>query len=73
MYHDGSRQLQDQFDSRRIADRIQSISNHSLEAVTGVEQIAQSVVDLHRQAQQLWALAARFSSAPARQQEEPPL
>ncbi|WP_240486744.1 methyl-accepting chemotaxis protein [Hyalangium minutum] len=57
----------------RIADRIQSISNHSLDAVTGVEQIAQSVVDLHRQAQQLWALAARFSATPARQQEETPL
>ncbi|HYI02973.1 MAG TPA: cache domain-containing protein [Hyalangium sp.] len=47
----------------RIAERIQSISHHSLEAVTGVEQIAQSVVDLHRQAQHLWALAARFSSS----------
>lgn len=46
----------------RIAERIQSISNNSLEAVTGVDQIAQSVVDLHRQAQQLWALAARFSA-----------
>jgi methyl-accepting chemotaxis protein len=46
----------------RIAERIQSISNSSLEAVTGVDQIAQSVVDLHRQAQRLWALAARFSA-----------
>jgi len=55
----------------RIAGRIQSISNHSLEAVTGVEQIAQSVVDLHRQAQQLWKLAARFSSS-AVQEETPP-
>jgi hypothetical protein len=30
--------------------------------VEGVELIAQSVVDLHIQAQQLWALAARFSA-----------
>jgi len=54
----------------RIAERIQSISNNSLEAVTGVDQIAQSVVDLHRQAQQLWALAARFS-ARAEDKQEP--
>ncbi|HVG64250.1 MAG TPA: methyl-accepting chemotaxis protein [Hyalangium sp.] len=56
--------------SARIAERIQSISNNSLEAVTGVDQIAQSVVDLHRQAQQLWALAARFS-ARAEDKQEP--
>lgn len=53
----------------RIAERIQSISNNSMGAVTGVEQIAQSVVDLHRQAQQLWALAARFSSTAEGEQE----
>ncbi len=28
MYHDGSRQLQDQFDSRRIADRIEQVVVH---------------------------------------------
>jgi methyl-accepting chemotaxis protein len=54
----------------RIAERIQSISTHSLEGVIGVDQITQSVVDLHRQAQQLWALAARFS-AKAEDEQEP--
>lgn len=28
MYHDGSRQLQDRFDSRRIADRLQQVTVH---------------------------------------------
>ena len=55
----------------RIAERIQSISNNSLGAVTGVDQIAQSVVDLHRQAQQLWTLAARFAATPEAEQESP--
>jgi methyl-accepting chemotaxis protein len=56
---DGARQSSS---GETIAERIKSLSVHSLEAVTGVEQIAQSVVDLHTQAQHLWALAARFSS-----------
>ena len=47
-----------------IAERIKSLSHNSLVAVTGVEQIAQSVVDLHPQAQQLWSLAARFAPVP---------
>jgi methyl-accepting chemotaxis protein len=54
----------------RIAERIQSISNNSLGAVTGVEQIAQSVVDLHRQAQQLWTLASRFAATAEGEQEQ---
>jgi uncharacterized protein len=29
MYHEGSRKLQDQFDSRRIADRLQHVTAHS--------------------------------------------
>ncbi|MBN1203983.1 MAG: methyl-accepting chemotaxis protein [Myxococcaceae bacterium] len=45
-----------------LAERLKTISVDALESVAGVEQIAQSVVDLHAQAQQLWALAARFSS-----------
>jgi methyl-accepting chemotaxis protein len=53
----------------RIAERIQSISNNSLGAVSGVDQISQSVVDLHRQAQQLWTLAARFSASAEIEQE----
>jgi uncharacterized protein len=28
MYHDGSRELQDRFDSRRIADRLEQITVH---------------------------------------------
>ncbi len=28
-YHDGSRQLQDQFDSRRIADRLEQVNTHT--------------------------------------------
>ena len=29
MYHDGSRELQDQFDSRRIADRLEEVTVHT--------------------------------------------
>ena len=29
MYHDGSRELQDQFDSRRIADRLEQVTVHT--------------------------------------------
>ena len=29
MYHDGSRELQDRFDSRRIADRLEEVTVHS--------------------------------------------
>jgi uncharacterized protein len=29
LYHDGSRELQDRFDSRRIADRLESVTRHS--------------------------------------------
>ncbi len=54
----------------RIAERIQSISNNSLGAVTGVDQIAQSVVDLHSQAQQLWTLASRFAATAEGEQEQ---
>lgn len=56
---DGARQSSS---GETIAERIKTLSHNSLEAVAGVEQIAQSVVDLHSQAQALWALAARFSS-----------
>jgi methyl-accepting chemotaxis protein len=52
----------------RLAERLQSISVDVQEAVAGVEQIAQSVSDLHAQAQQLWALAARFSSDAVKKQ-----
>ncbi len=45
-----------------IAEQIKAASINSLEAVAGVEQIAQAVVDLHAQAQHLWTLAARFSA-----------
>jgi methyl-accepting chemotaxis protein len=45
-----------------IAERIKSLSINSMEAVAGVEQIAQAVVDLHAQAKQLRALAERFST-----------
>jgi methyl-accepting chemotaxis protein len=55
---DGARQSNS---GESIAERIKSLSINSLESVSGVEQIAQSVVDLHSQAQYLWALAARFS------------
>jgi methyl-accepting chemotaxis protein len=55
---DGARQSSS---GENIAERIKTLSHNSLEAVMGVEQIAQSVVDLHSQAQALWALAARFS------------
>jgi methyl-accepting chemotaxis protein len=57
--------------STRIAERIHAVSNNSLEAVTGVEQIAQSVLDLHRQAQQLWKLASRFTPTHQKEQELP--
>jgi predicted pyridoxine 5'-phosphate oxidase superfamily flavin-nucleotide-binding protein len=30
MYHDGSRKLQDQFDSRRIADRLEQVTLHNV-------------------------------------------
>jgi methyl-accepting chemotaxis protein len=56
---DGTRQSSS---GENLAERIKSLSLSSQEAVAGVEQIAQSVEDLHTQAQQLWALAARFSS-----------
>ncbi|WP_225409036.1 methyl-accepting chemotaxis protein [Stigmatella hybrida] len=49
-----------------LAHRIHSLSASAEDAVTGVEQIAQSVLDLHAQAQHLWTLAARFSPAEAR-------
>ncbi|WP_224240373.1 methyl-accepting chemotaxis protein [Hyalangium gracile] len=55
---DGARQSSS---GETIAERIKTLSNNSLEAVQGVNHIAQAVVDLHAQAQQLWALAARFS------------
>jgi len=29
MYHEGSRELQDRFDSRRIADRLESVTHHA--------------------------------------------
>jgi predicted pyridoxine 5'-phosphate oxidase superfamily flavin-nucleotide-binding protein len=30
MYHDGSRELQDRFDSRRIADRLEAVTRHEV-------------------------------------------
>lgn len=66
---DGSRQSSS---GELIAERIKSLSHNSLVAVTGVEQIAQSVVDLHAQAQQLWALAARFTPQSRHQEVLPP-
>ncbi|WP_224368665.1 methyl-accepting chemotaxis protein [Hyalangium versicolor] len=65
---DGARQSNS---GETIAERIKGLSNNALEAVAGVEQIAQSVVDLHAQAQQLWALAARFSPETQEKQEPP--
>jgi methyl-accepting chemotaxis protein len=52
-----------------IAERIKSLSINSLEAVAGVEQIAQAVVDLHAQAKQLRALAERFSTQHLRERQ----
>ena len=59
MASEGSRQSTA---GENIAERIKSLSINSMEAVAGVEQIAQAVVDLHAQAKQLRALAERFST-----------
>jgi methyl-accepting chemotaxis protein len=58
---EGSRQSSS---GESIAERIKSLSLDSLESAKGVEEIAQAVIDLHAQAQQLRALAARLSSQP---------
>jgi methyl-accepting chemotaxis protein len=55
-----------------LAQRIHSLSASAEDAVSGVEQIAQSVLDLHAQAQHLWTLAARFSPGEPRKPIVPP-
>jgi predicted pyridoxine 5'-phosphate oxidase superfamily flavin-nucleotide-binding protein len=39
LYHDGNRQLQDQFDSRRIADRLEEVTLHDVFMPNDVEMI----------------------------------
>jgi methyl-accepting chemotaxis protein len=55
-----------------LAQRLHTLSANAEDAVSGVEQIAQSVLDLHAQAQHLWTLAARFSPAGPRTPTSPP-
>ena len=42
MYHDGSRELQDRFDSRRIADRLEAVTRHETFTEDDREFIARS-------------------------------
>ncbi|MDC0712139.1 cache domain-containing protein [Stigmatella sp. ncwal1] len=55
-----------------LAKRIHTISASAADAVSGMEQIAQSVLDLHTQAQHLWTLAERFSPPEVQNPTVPP-
>jgi hypothetical protein len=56
MYHDGSRELQDRFDSRRIADRLEQITVHDRSATTTAFIERADVLPRHRRRRRLAGL-----------------